>query len=126
MTNDKPEKITLNIVDDDGNVVASGKLEAQPMPEDCEFVPFPLPEPTPDMSRAEGFLLRHLWMHLYSAACELHPDYRQNQYGMWQRLSDSTAQMNAAIAWLETTYPLKVRAVEHDLRAWMREHDFDI
>jgi hypothetical protein len=127
------EKITLNLVDDDGNVLKSAELEVQPMPDDLKFVPFPLPEPTPDMSRAEGFLLQHLWMDMYYAAKELHPDYRKNEHDQWQRfdpakgwLSDSPSEMNALIAWLEATYPLKAHAIEHDLRTWMREHDFDI
>jgi hypothetical protein len=49
------EKITIDIVDDDGTVLKSAELEAQPMPDDWKFVPLPMPEPTPDISRAEGF-----------------------------------------------------------------------
>ena len=129
----KPEKITLDIVDDDGNVKTSVEIEAQPMPENWKFVPLPVPEPTPDMSEAEGFFLRHRWIEMLCAAQELHPDYRQNQHGAWQRfdpakgwLPHNPADATAAVAWLEATYPLKVRAIELDLRAWMREHDFDI
>jgi hypothetical protein len=59
----------------------------------CEFVPFPLPEPTPDMSEAEGFFLQHVWLEMYFAAIELHPDYRKNEHGMWQ---GATAHRRAA------------------------------
>jgi hypothetical protein len=131
---DQPKKITLNIVDDDGKVVASRELEVQPMPENWKFEPLPVPEPSPGMSEAEGFFLEHLWLEMLTAAQELHPDYRQNEHGMWQRfdpvsgqwLHESAAEMKALVAWLETKYPLKVRAIEHDLRAWMRDHDMDI
>ena len=104
------------------------------MPDDWAFEPWPVPEPTPGMSKAEGFFLRHRWIEMLCAAEELHPDYQRNKHGAWQRfdpatgrwLHDSPADTLALVAWLEATYPLKVRAIEHDLRAWMREHDFDI
>ena len=132
--NNKPKKITLDLVNNDGEVVRSAELEAQPMPEGVEFVPYPMPEPTPDMSYAEGFFLRYRWLEVFKAAQERHPDYRPNEYGQWQRsdpatgqwLNDTDAQMQALVTWLEVTYPLKVRAIEHALRTWMREHDFDI
>jgi hypothetical protein len=130
-TNGKPEKITLNLVDDDGKVLASGEIEARPMPEDCEFVPLPVPEPTPDMSKDKAFFLQHRWLEMLFAAQELHPDYRKNEHGVWQRfdevtgqwLNDSEAQINALVRWLEASNPLKVSAIEYELRAWMREYD---
>jgi hypothetical protein len=130
----KTEKITLNFVDDDGKIETSVEFEAEPMPGDWAFEPLPVPEPTPDMSKAEGYFLRWIWMEKLCAAEELHPDYRRNEYGAWQRCDPATGRWLpycttdslALVAWLEATYPLKVRALEHDLRAWMREHDFDI
>jgi hypothetical protein len=147
------EKITIDIVDDDGNVLKSVETEAMTMQElgaeiskqDAALagqIPGVRLKDLMNGHNPEAFFQQVRYPRLWKAAAELHPNWRFED-GKWQTLVNGKWQSPSRedpdnpgeyidqtdgvdlIAWLETIAPLVVHDIEQGLRDWIREHDVD-